>query len=325
MIKECLLIILSCSYFFYAEAVCLDNSTPPERQINELSKIIDKIEINLNRCEYSSLGKKPKHLIYLFEGRNGFSKDLLSSFKKFQALKPVCLKDASGNFIYKFPDGSWIYANSLKAKLDKIVNPETSGTAVGLKNFIVEGFCLSGRSFEDTEVVLFGENEELKHSLECIQKHYWNRYDGKNTPSLLIMGYSRGGARAIEFANSMSSYGISVNSAITVDPVPKNFFQTAEKIIPAVIGVSLPSNNPSSFSVPENIAWANFWQETDNRWGEASNAGLHGSPVKSADINEKIEMPHLTGRSNGGHWKIFEHEKVRSAIVKKLIDQINNK
>lgn len=222
--------------------------------------------MSLDRCAYANPNRKPKHIINLFEGRNGFSKSLLADFKKFQSLNPKCIKNAEGKYIYVFPDKKWMYADNLKGKLDQVVNPETSGTAVGLKNFIIEGFCKSGIDFSETEVFLWGESEDIDEAVKCAKTNFWKRYDDKNTPSMLVLGYSRGGARAIEFAQRMAQEGIKIDQGLTVDPVPKNFGQTAAKIPAAFLGVALPSHVPNSFKIPKDVPWINYWQEMDNRW-----------------------------------------------------------
>lgn len=225
-------------FFLYSQqslaADCVYKNATEENKIQKLNDLVERINVEANRCSYSNANKKPKHLIYLFEGRNGFSKNLLVQFKKFQSLNPKCEKDAGGNNIFVFPDGKWIFAENLKAMLDGIVNPETTGTAVGLKNFIVEGFCNSGANFQDTEVMLWGQEEGVEEAVKCIKKQFWNRYDDQHTPTLMVLGYSRGGARAIEFSNIVTANGIKIDQGLTVDPVPTKHGQTLAKILPAL-------------------------------------------------------------------------------------------
>lgn len=314
-----LLIVYSLS--FYSHGKTCENiyqDSVEQKQIYDLSHLVDKILIEENRCAYASLNKKPKNLIYMFEGRNGFTKELLIEFKKFQRLNPVCKKNPKGGYQFYFSDGTWIDSEHLKGKFDSYVSPKTSGTAVGLKNFIIEGFCQSGVNFNETEIFLWGEDENIELATTCIQQHYWTRYDGTNLPHLIVMGYSRGGARALEFAQTVTALNIKIEKGITVDPVPKKFIQTLKKIPIAFVGIPQAAKPPASFKVPTGVEWVNFWQETDNRWTaieELGPVGLHGSPVIGAKTNQEV-FPKVKSeeKNNGGHWKIFFDKDVKDSI-----------
>lgn len=302
--------------FVYASE-CIHPQVKPWDQIEALTKFVEQVTVDLDRCAYANPKRKPKHIINLFEGRAGFSKKLLVDFKKFQALNPKCSKNAEGKFIYTFPSGKWMYADNLKGQLDQVVNPETSGTAVGLKNFIIEGFCKTGLDFSETEVFLWGQEEGVKEAVTCAKKNFWNRYDNVHTPSMLVMGYSRGGARAIEFANKISREGIKIDQGLTIDPVPTALLPTIAKIPAAFAGLPLKSHVPNSFVIPKDVPWVNYWQESDNRWNKLDflgSAGLHGSPVKGATLNKEIYPPVPQTKKNGGHWRIFFDQEVQDTI-----------
>jgi len=285
-----------------------------ENKIETLAEMVEKVIVDVDRCAYSSPHKKPQHLIYLFEGRSGLSKKLLIEFKKFQAQNPKCIKNEKNEEVFIFPDGKWILAKSIKDQFDNMVRPETGGSPVGLKSFIIEGFCRSGINFQETEVVLWGQEEGIDAALKCVTEHNNNRYDGVHRPTLMVMGFSRGGSRAIEFADAIhkNKKEIVISQGVTVDPVPTGLGETVAKFVP----VSKYSKIPATFSIAASTPWDNFWQESDSRWG--GRVGLNGSAVAGASKNVLVKPSVEKKSGNGAHWRIFQEQMVQDSIRQQL-------
>jgi hypothetical protein len=311
---------------FAGDCVSCDSNHSTEafasnKQIWQLKDILEQVNLEVNRCSYTNSSRRPKNIIFLFEGYKGFSKELLIGFRKFQSLKPKCEKNKDGKFIFKFPNQSWIEADQAKGRFDDFVKTG-GGTPVGLKNFIIEGFCKSpGIDFSNTEIFYYGQEEGVDEAVKCARQMAQMQYSKGVYPTVSVLGFSRGGARAIEFAQELRKQNIKIDSAMTVDPVPTDFLGTAAKIPLAVSGIGVPSHSPSNFIIPVNVDWVNYWQESDNRWnGPLSkmtnhNSGLHGSPVLGASVNKLIIPPADKDKyPNGAHWRIFNNDEIKSSV-----------
>lgn len=275
-----------------------------------------------DKCPLSSSTKTIRNLVFVFECHNGFTKQAAAYFRKLQAAAPVCTKRSAKpgdppRDVIDFSDGSSVDLEESLAQLHKL--GETNGVSpVALKfafRFICQDHALS---LQDSEILYFSGDESVDDALACAQALSSRPLH----PTLTILGFSRGGARAIELANALSARGTQVDLGISIDPIEVS---TSTFLSIAWQYLGGRASTKRSYTAPPNVRWINFRQDLDNRWSAKDwtpgrpALGLHGGDVRGAAIDRRVVPPGTEGTpKNGAHWRLFLTPEVQSTIIDEL-------
>jgi hypothetical protein len=309
------------------------------REVLNLIDILNTAPPAPPACQVSRPGKVVKNVVFLFEGRKGFTQELNEAFRKIQALNPVCEFDvATQQAKTSFSSALAIDFFRLRDQLHGL-GLSDGGSPVAFKNFLLAGLCLHSKmKFEDTEVTYLPYSADIAETAKCASQFLTQSYkdDQGETryPTLTVLGYSYGGHQALKFAHELDMQGIKIDLGITVDPVS----QTAVEFLKGEVSDALDilqrrllgnsvqtiQETVEDFEAPAGVQWVNFWQTIDNRVKNGTdptlNLGLHGNSVRGASPNLQVTPPLDPNNlsPNGGHWRIFDDTRVSEQIQRAL-------
>jgi hypothetical protein len=124
-------------------------------------------------------------------------------------------------------------------------------------------------------------------------------------PKTMALGYSNGGAAALNFQREISRRGRSLDLLVTLDPIPRPARFVMRTILPSDL---LTARHPNT------RRHVNFYQDID--FGSMPGLRLRSSPVSSADINYEL-TPHSWGGHDGhqAHLRLLNSHPVQFNVM----------
>ena len=156
-----------------------------------------------------------------------------------------------------FPKG-WIEGNNNPPTVDADGNPTTTGT-LGASSQVVNYWRAAAQDAgKNVRWYYYSQDAAGVKAAEKEIKTLATTAHGKLYDTITILGYSYGGEAALEVAQWLKGSKITVDLAVTCDPVP---VWDGLKLFPYSLGGTMPTKAPANVAV-----WDNFyqWFDTDS-------------------------------------------------------------
>ena len=203
--------------------------------------------------------KIPKYFLFLFDGAGDFNAEYANE------ILPIVNLDGS--------EGNDLGIGNLQG-FNHLVKMHTPEEPLNSKEHELEIHYHPGSGLHQREnyASAIACARDIKNTLNILES------DTLNLPQdskWIVMGYSNGGALAINFQNDITDIKVEMDLAITIDPIVQAFLYPFHKF-----------KNTIGKRNRKTKRFYNVYQNTDN--GTLPLLSLRGKPVMNADINELV-------------------------------------